>query len=208
LNRFYEETPEKALRLGDVVRGFQVTTPQVHRPHQDIAHDWTISVSATRYFVVMTPCCSIENKSIVLSPLLSVRPSFLKNEYLASDLTNINRLVPPEKSVPHGVWEGKLSPEEKSRRIKEGKVYVVRDCFVYEQHDLLQKYPLDDKTPTMMGHYMVDFKCICRIECDQINRDSGAPPGIKLLQLTKEARQELRDKLVSYFGRIPEEDEL
>ena len=207
MNGFYEDAPERALRFGDVVRGFQVTTPQVHEPHLDITHGWTISVSATRYFVVMTPCCSIENKSIVLSPLLPIRPSFLKNEYFASDLTNINRLVPPEKSVPHDVWEKQLPPERKLELTRQGRAYMFGDCFVYEQHDLLQRYQLNVKPPVETGLYMIDFKCMCRVECEKINRDSGAPPGTKLLQLTKEPRQELRDKLIFYFGRVPKEDE-
>ena len=58
-----------------------------------------------------------------------------------------------------------------------------------------------------MAHYMIDFKTICRIECDQIDRDKPAPAGTKILQLKAYVRQEMRDKLSFYFGRTPEEDQ-
>jgi len=44
----------------------------------------------------------------------------LKNEHLAGDLTNINRLVPPDKSVPQHVWKDEFTAELK-RRIEEVK---------------------------------------------------------------------------------------
>jgi len=192
LGPFYEDNPEPGLRFGDVVTGFQVATPQTHNPSTQVHADWEIAVRRPAYLAVVTPCCSIERKSIAVSPLLEVRPAFLKNEYFKKDLTNINRKVAPENSIPRDAWE-KLPFEQKQSYMAKGHMFVFIDCFVYDASDLLPKYQLDRKgDPIEMGHYMVDFKSICRIDCKLIDRNKAAPRGTKILQLTVQTRQELR----------------
>ena len=212
MDSFYESTPEPVLRFGDVVRGFHIATPQIDNPSGGPQEDWAIEIAKPAYLVVMTPCCSIEKKSIAVAPLREIRPAFLNNEYFAEDLTRINRKVPPEKSVPRDVWERQLPPVRKQALLAVGLNYTFRDCFVYAPHDLLPKYELprrrQDGDPVDMGHYMVDFKTIYRVQCDKINRDGPAPPGTKVLQLKVAPRQDMREKLSLYFGRVPEEDEV
>jgi hypothetical protein len=202
---FYDNQPEKTLRLGDVITGFQVATPQVHQPFAEKS-EWTIAVAKPPYLVVMTPCCSIEKKGLVLAPLTPIRPVFLMNEHFAEDLTRINREVVPEKSVPIEVWEKRLPPERKEEMLAMGPSYAFRDCFVYDQHDLLRPYTLNSKPPKETSFYMVDFKCTYRIDCNLIDRDVAPPPEMKILQLSVPTRDELRRKLAMYFGRIPKED--
>jgi hypothetical protein len=205
LGQFYEASPERLFRLGDVITGFQSVVPQIDRPATPSG--WTITVERPDYMVVLTPCCSIEDQSIALAPLGQIRPSFLSNEYFVQDLTNINRKMSPEKSVARAVWENKLPEDRKQKMMASGDCYAMIECFVYAPHDLLKTYTLNIKPgPREVAHYLVDFKSIFRVQCQQIGRGVCAPRGTKILQLTKETRRELREKLSFYFGRLPEED--
>lgn len=205
MGQFYEASPELVFRLGDVITGFQSVVPQIDRP--ETSGGWTISVERPDYMVVLTPCCSIADKAIALAPLNHIRPGFCSNAYFAEDLTNINRKMPPEKSVTRVVWESQLPQDRKQKMMAQGDCYAVMECFVYAPHDLLRRYMLDVKpAPIEVGHYMVDFKSIFRVQCKQINRGAYAPSSTKILQLSKEAREELRNKLSFYFWRPPEED--
>lgn len=211
MGNFYHESPENSLRLGDVVQGFRVATPHVDDPACDKSNAWGITVDSPRYLAVMTPCCSIERNSVALAPLVPIRPSFLQNEHFKEDLTRINVKVPPKSSVSRYVWDNRMSNNKKEELLAEGPAYAFLDCFVFESHDLLKKYTLDLKPPVKtidIGHYMVDFKDIYRVNCEKIKRDANAPAGMKLLQLTVATRQKLRDKLALYFGRPPKEDRL
>lgn len=203
---FYDDSPEEILRFGDVITGFQFATPGTHDPSTEMHNDWAIAVSSPAYAAVMTPCCSIEKKAFALAPLVEIRPTFLKNEYLAEDLSRINRRVAPEHCMPRLDWE-KLPFEKKQSYLAEGHAYVFIDCFIYEAHDLLQKYTFKRKEgPIEVGHYMVDFKSICRVDCNLVDRGKPAPPGTKNLQLGVSTRQALREKLSFYYARVPEED--
>jgi len=206
LSGFYEDKPEPKLRFGDVITGFQVVFPQIHKPTTTIPCNWGISVSQPLYLVILTPCCSIEKKSINLAPLSQIRPSFLDNEYFKDDLTRINRKVQPELSVSHETWEKVLPETRKEKLLAEGVAYTNLEIFIYAPHDLLEKYNLNRKPPIEMGYYMIDFKTICRIDCNEIEREKDAPTGTKILQLTIPVRQEFREKLAFYYGRVPDED--
>ncbi len=203
---FYEDQPNDVLRLGDIITGFQVVTALIHQPATETA-SWTIAVERPRYLAVMTPCCSIERKSVVLAPLVSVLPSFLKNPYFEGDLTRINRKTEPEKSVSPEMWENILSEEYKEKMLAIGLAYAFQSFFIYDKHELLPQYQLNCKPPKRTGYYMVDFKSMCRINCDLIDRDKPSPPNTKILQLSVPTREDLRSKLAEYYARIPEEDE-
>lgn len=206
MRRFYEHSPERVLRFGDVIRGFQFATPQTHTPSLETQKDWDIAVSVPEYAAVMTPCCSIEGKAIALAPLVQIRPGFLNNEHLAEDLTRINEKVAPEQSIASHSWET-LPPERRQSLIAKGPSYVFIDCFIYQAHDLLRRYVLHCKSGQIeVGQYMVDLKSICRVDCNLVNRDSPAPPGTKILQLSVATREAMRNKLSHYYGRAAEED--
>ncbi|OHB72844.1 MAG: hypothetical protein A2V70_01505 [Planctomycetes bacterium RBG_13_63_9] len=205
---FYDDHPQPALRFGDIIRGFQVATPQTHKPDPETQNNWAIAVSRPTYAAVMTPCCSIERKAFAIAPLVEIRRSFLENEYLSEDLTRINRKVAPEHSLPSSKWQN-LPFDRQQTFMAKGHSYVFIDCFIYEAHELLRKYELHRKGgPIEMGHYMVDFKSICRVDCDLVNRAKPAPAGTKILQLGMSTRQAMREKLSFYYGRPAEEDVL
>jgi hypothetical protein len=206
LSGFYEEKPERTLRFGDVIVGFQVVIPQIHKPTINVSCSWGISISQPSYFVIMTPCCSIEKKCFNLAPLSHIRPSFLSNKYFREDLTRINRKVLPELSVSTELWNDPKFQPRREKLLAEGEAYTNKELFIYAPHDLLAKYTLDYKPPVEMHYYMIDFKTIYKIDCNQIDRDKDPPAEIKLLQLTVQTREELRRKLSLYYGQIPEED--
>ena len=212
MDPFYESTPESILRFGDVIKGFHAATPRIDDPAGKSRNDWTVRISSPEYLAVMTPCCSIERRLIVVAPLREIRPAFLNNDFFAEDLTRINQKVAPENSVPRNAWEQKLPPSQKEELLAGGPKYTFVDCFVYGPHDLLLKYEVTPRKgkdgPLIMGHYMVDFKAIYGVDCDKINRNGPAPRGIKLLQLKVDVRHNLRAKLSFYFGREPAEDQL
>lgn len=199
---FYNDQPANNLRFGDVVTGFQFAALRMDSPASSgVPLDLKIHVTRPPYFAVMTPCCSIEMQSFALAPLVEVRPAFFAVPYFAEDLARINVPTPPEKALPPEHWEN-LSPEKQSELLDRGMSYAFFDCFVYAGHTLFAKYTLKKKNVSWeVVHRLVDFKSIFRVECARIEREHDAPSGIKVLELTTEARAQLRDKLTAYFGR-------
>lgn len=117
--------------------------------------------------------------------------------------------MPAEKTVPAAVWE-KLTPEQKAKRFAsttEG--YAFTDFFVYERHPSLPEYTLNKKGgPVPTGYYMIDFKMMCRVNCDLIRSPQDSPIDAKVLELSIEARADLRNKIVAFFARNPDEKRL
>jgi len=103
-----------------------------------------------------------------------------------------------------------MSPEDKARRLKgEHKPYAFVENFVYEEHGLLKTYTVDRRAGNIeTNYYMLDFRKIYRIECDEVASPEQAPLKTRILELSIPTRGELRDKLAHYFGREPEEDRI
>jgi len=205
---FYSRTISNGLRFGDVVSGFPLITSKSDKlgGSKVDGDDVIITINKSKNLVVMTPCCSIEDGSIALAPLQQVRPAFLKNEYFVDDLTRINRIVPSENSLPQEAWNH-MSPEEANERRNQEPGYMFLECFVFMPNAILPEYRIKE---SKIGHYMVDFKSIYRFESTSIKRSNGEtslPQGCnKSLQLTALARNGLREKLTSFFARVPDED--
>jgi hypothetical protein len=206
---FYESEPQAVLRFGDVVRGYVLSAPQIDSPNTSPPVRYRVEVHNPKFAVIMSPCCSIGDHTLAISPLIEVLPLFFRNPYFANDLTNINRHMSRENAVSPGKW-AKLSMEEKQQRMAAGDAYALLDYFIYAPHGFLPTYTVKDKDEEgrEVGHYMIDFRRICRIECNKIEKSEQAPLGTKVLQISIETRGELRDKLAYYFGRTPEEDKL
>ncbi len=202
---FYSDTQEKCLLLGDVVTGFRAVVPQLHKPGTK-GGVLGISVTEPEYFAVTTPCCSVGSQQISLAPLVHVRPAWISNPYLADDLTRINTPGPAENFMPPSAKQ-RLNDEELQKLLNRDSIFGFVECFVYAQHDLLQTYELKGTVgaPKKSGYWLLEFGSAFRVECDQISR-KAAPDGVKLLELSIETRQQLRAKLVNYFGRVPDED--
>jgi hypothetical protein len=204
---FYAGDPDQALRLGDVVEGFILGAANVDRPRPG-PMSYQISVTRPERAAVLTPCCSVGEKTLCLAPLVRIRSSFFTNPYLAEDLTRINRPMLLQQSVPPAVWDS-WPPDEQSKRLADwpGMRLAFTELFTYQPHDLLAPYELGTGG-CLTGYYMIDFRQMHRVESKSVVNTRDVPLHARLLQLSVEVRSELRDKLSYYFGRIPVEDQI
>lgn len=209
---FYAEETDKYLRFGDVVRGYILPNTTIKEPilsFKSESHNYTIDVEMP-YSVVLTPCCSIGESMISLTPLIKVRSNFFNNPYFAEDLTRINRLMKPQQSLSPDELE-KFSPEEKQRFLAKKINYALLNYFIYEENERFKKYTLRKRE---IKYYMINFKNIYTMNCAMIKRPKELKPEdapvmeSKVLQLSIQTRSELRAKIAYYYSRIPEEDEI
>lgn len=208
---FYQSPGEldRALRFGDVIRGFVLSTPVMKQPILDVGqHDYHVEVRLPDLCAILSPCCSIGDQMIALSPLKRVLPSFFENPYLAQDLTNLNRKMRPEEAIPPAAWE-KMPEEERQRRLREGETYAFASYFVYAEHECLPMYVLRTKGAEIQtGYYMIDFRDTFKVNCQAIVSADKSPVEAKLVQLTVLARREMREKIGAYYLREPIEDRI
>ena len=206
---FYEDTMDERFRFGDVIKGFTTATPVVNNPPLTaLNNNFQIEISQAQFYAVLSPCCSINEKLVVLCPLIRLRSQFTQNPYLLEDFNRINMPMNPQQSVPPQVWE-RLPEPEREKRIAVGFSYAFVDLFVYAEHPLFPKYILRTSiTEIETQHYMVDFRQTFTVRCEKVTRQSTPFENVKLLQLSIEARKELRNKMAAYFSRIPEEDKV
>jgi len=208
---FYESRLDKALRFGDVVSGLVLSAACVDNPNAGFKKDYHIEVCHPEFAVILSPCCSIGDKTLALSPLLEVLPRWFTNPYFKEDLTRINRPMKPEQSVSPEVLSA-MSAEDKQKRfdLSKPESFTLVEYFIYDKHDILPSYPVESKSmeiSTETGCYMIDFRKIFRLVCKQISSAISAPLEMKLLQLSIQARSDLREKLSGYFARKPPEDQ-
>lgn len=206
---FYERDVDNALRFGDVIRGYVATTPCIEEPvlaTEGLDEGYHVDIRVPRFSVILTPCCSIGEKRILLTPLLHVHGSFFDNPYFLEDLTGINRKMEPRQTVAPHVWE-EFPREEREKRLEEGFAFTLLDFFIYEENDVLPRYTVHRRNRNLeTGHYMIDIRNTYRLNCDSINRPQDAPLESKCLQLSIQTRSELREKISFYYGRPPKED--
>lgn len=204
---FYQKEGDKALRFGDVLNGSVITESVLDE--LDSKTDYRVRINVPTYCVLLSPCCSISNEVITVSPLVEIYGSFFDNPYFSEDLTRINRKMDPRQAVAPRVWEN-LPLEEKERRLAEGVAYGLRDVFIYEGHELFPYYMPQrrDGGASSTNYYMIDFKHLHCIRCEKIKKADQAPLETKCLQLTIETREQLRNKIAEYYGRVPKEDSI
>jgi len=204
---YIKDSYDNILRFGDVINGFQYFKPNFEGLPEVVDSNIKIEIIKSNYFVVLTPCCSIENENLNLTPLKQIAYKFFSNPYFEKDFTIINRRMLPEQTVAPRIWNDVFTEEERSKRIGEGVKYSFAELFIYEKNDLIPPYKLSYKgNPDIItGYYMIDFKDIFTIKSAKIQRNMEYP---KILQLTIETREELRDKIGEYFKRVPQEDQI
>jgi len=194
---------DEMLRFGDVIQGFPICFSVIDNPSDKSA--FNISVSAPTNAVVLSPCCSIEDKVLAIAPLKQLENKIFANPYLAEDLTRINTLISAEKSMPPKRWEN-LDEEKKANLMAQGESYVFVDKFVYAPHDLFPEYVIHRKEGQVKTRcYVVDFRDSIKIGCDRINR-AYVPGPAKILQLSVKTRELMRKKIGSFYQRRPAED--
>jgi hypothetical protein len=212
---FYEKNIDNVLRFGDVLKGYIAITPNIKNPILMLSalnEGYNIDINLPIFSVIISPSCSIGDDIISLTPLIKVRNTFFNNPYFKEDLTRINREMKPQLAVSPYIWNG-LSPEEKQRRLqegKEGKGYAFLEIFIYEECDLFPKYKVDMRQGEniLTNYYMIDFRNTYKLSCDKIKSPEKAPLESKCLQLSLQTRAELRDKISYYYARVPKEDEV
>lgn len=204
----YTREPDKALRFGDVLKGYPSTTPRIEEPIlTGNSPKYAIDVTLPKFTVVMDPSCEIREQTICLTPLVQVSIRFFDNPYFAEDLTRINREMEPKQSLSPFAWS-QLKPVEQQKRLNEGRKYALLNLFIYEKHDLFPFYPLKRKgqEEILTNYYMIDFRNTYKICCKKIISPEKSPLKSKVLQLSPETRAELTNKLLKYYERIHFED--
>jgi hypothetical protein len=203
---FYEtQNIDQILRFGDVIDGFIYSIPNYSVLDRPQNPQFQIEITKSQHFVVITPCCNIEDGVISITPLKQISlKSIFENPYLREDLCRINRLSAPEKSLPPDKWV-ELGQEKQLKRIEIGPVYVLSNHFIYEPNDYFPEYDLRLKGGEVikLRYYYIDFKDVFKIKDKKVVREATIP---KLLQLSKNTRSELRTKIATFFGKPPEED--
>ena len=204
---FYQKIIDPGFRFGDVIKGFISATPNVSNPPINSDNtDYSIEISMS-YCAIISPCCSIKDKVISLSPLLHINKNIFTTPYFREDLTRINQIALPGKSIPPRAFE-KMLPEKKAEILSMSPRYAFLNLFIYKEHDLFHEYPirLKDADHFNTRYYAIDFRNTFRVNCSKIENPTNVPPGLKCLQLTIDTRNVLRDKITHYYGRPPEED--
>lgn len=202
---FYSQNISNALRMGDIVQGFILGAAHQQEPKTS-PHDYQVSLRSPLFSVILTPCCSIGERTLTLAPLVVINPKWLDNTYFAADLTNINREMNPEQTVSPEVWQ-KLPEVERTRRLEESRAYALVEWFVFPPHPALGTYKVKRGGAEIeVDHFAIDFRSAHRVECEAVVNTKQVPIAAKVLELGVEGRTELRNKLSGYFGRVPQED--
>ena len=204
---FYSSNPSQALRFGDVVQGYVAATPTLKSPLATTEEEsYTLVIQRPFLLSILSPCCSISDKLLLLAPLIQVRGAFFDNPYFAADLTRLNRPMSPEQSLPPVAWEN-LPPDEKTKRMAQGESYAFLELFIYESHDLFPHYSVHRKAGNIeTSVYMIDFRHAFRLNCDRVISPAAAPLESKRLELSVETRSQLREKISHFYRRVPAED--
>lgn len=198
---FYSDRPDSDLRFGDIIEGSVIAS--IMAKELPMSGNFNIEVTVPGYAVVLSPCCAIGDRTILLSPLQPIPLSYLKNPFMSEDLTRINRIMTPEQAAPPDIWSH-YTHDERLAKEQEGQTYAFMDIFIYQGHDLLKEYELGNGKRT--SFYRIDFRRMTRVGCDMITQKNRSANGSKILELSVSCRQELREKMAKYFGRTPDED--
>lgn len=229
---FYIDVVETRLRFGDVLEGYLSTTPILDKPFVEHSNEpYNIDVQLPQFCVVMDPCCNIGDGTISLTPLIQIKSHFWDNPHLFRDITTINREMPPVTAIHPQKWSS-LSLEDKQLLINASPQYNHLNFFVFEENDLFPPYTVrkklkyeekidqeiklpifevkQEKWQFDTKYYMIDFKKTYHVNCRRISKPTQKTDdnilASKVLQLSIETRNELRDKMSFYYGNPPEED--
>lgn len=212
---FYTENPSNTLRLGDIVTGYITVVPNQKEPIRNNFPDYYLDIKHPNYLVVLTPCCSIGEKTLSVAPLMTIldakRKKFFQNPFFKEDMTLIN--------YPHTLQEWKdLGHEDVTDVEKSGKkLYTYDNLFIYAEDLRLKSYNVEVRKEEFESrYYMIDFRNISKIRCDCIVSENDKAKNYdvllekamksKILELSISSRSSLREKLAYYYRRPPKED--
>lgn len=202
---FYNKSIDANLRFGDVLQGYLCVNPSIKSPFSKInSLSYKINVDFPDFVVLLSPCCSIGGKKILLSPLIPIRKEFIKIDYFKEDLTRLNRRMKHRDVFTEEQWN-KKDDTEKVKILNGELVYTNMELFVYESNEIFPFYEIKGYS---INNYMIDFRSIYKIDCDEVISPDKSPVYSKRLQLTIDSREELRQKISFYFSRVPDEDKI
>lgn len=202
---FYQsDNQDVNLRFGDVISGFQFLS-LIFDDLPSKPNEFNLQITHKEYFVILTPCCSIEDGILVITPLEELRINFFENPYYVQDFTRINRIASVKDILPEKAWD-QMPEEERLIKLAQEPDYPFIELFVYSDHPLLPRYSIKKKSFVIeTGYYMINFKNILKINSKVFNRPVKYP---KILELTIHTREELRKKIANYYLRVPQEDKI
>ena len=82
-------------------------------------------------------------------------------------------------------------------------VWAFVEFFVYGEHEKLPQYTirLTGGEELKIRYYMIDFRNVYKIDCDEITEAKCAADKSQILQLSNSARRDLVEKLKNYYER-------
>lgn len=206
---FYCEKLNKELRFGDVIEGQYLYSLDLN--DKSNLNDYKLRVFKYKYNVILTPCCSIRDKNIAISPLIPIKTSFFQNPFFEENLLRINEINPPHKYVPPNEWE-KKSEEDKANILSQEPCYALTDLFIYDKNTIFEEYELTIYNPTTKekvkkttNYYMIDFKNMYNIKLTAANETDNYLQKAKVLELSITTRINLNHKIKAFY-RIAQED--
>jgi len=206
---FYTDTPAlDRLRLGDVIRGFAFASPQIEKPSPTPLTRYSIDLDYPDFQVVLTPCCSVGNGVLSLCPLIHINPRMLIVPHAVDDLSRLNRRMTFDQAVPAEQQKALEKEGVLARRRADWSLegdYAWKEWFIYAPNTILPSYsPVHGSADT--SYHAVDFRQVHHVACRQVSSPESVPTGIKFLELSIASRNDLRGKIVNYYGRVPVED--
>ena len=110
---FYMDGPYERLRFGDILKDFLTISITINDPVPELQKAKAKFEISADHYVLMSPCCSIEDNIIMLCPLIPIKPVYLKNPYFADDmrggsvsLDNRKRFLSGKLLVHAATWVG------------------------------------------------------------------------------------------------------
>jgi len=213
---FYTDKPDfNNLRFGDVIQGFVGVIPVIEFPFTDKileGYEYQIKSFISEFSVVMTHCCSIGKGNLTLAPLKKIHHKidlFRLNSDIYNNFTVLNRKIEKKILIPKKNWE-KYNNEKKAEVKMQGKGWHHIDKVFYESNDLFTPYDIElsDEETIRINSYIVDFSDIYNVQCSRIQKNNIDKKILKskCLELTDNAREEIKEKIAIYFSRPTDED--
>lgn len=190
---FYEKSLENVFRFGDVIKSFVFFSPEIVKLKK---MEFNFKISIPQFCVVLSPCCSISDGLLTLTPLKEVHSKFFKNPNFVKNLDLINIKIDAEKAIPPNEWNN-LKQEDKQIKSSGGLSYAWVELFIYKGNDALPYYKIKSHE---INDYMIDFRKIIHVKCELT--DEEIVSSTKCLQLTTNTRIQLRDKIAGYYSRV------
>lgn len=195
--------------MGDIIEDFHEVIP-----HYDKNNEFSIKISNIEMFVILTPCCSIEHKEAIIVPLKKINEKLIVSEFLRDNLLLVNMPINKKISMGEQAYNKTLEkmPLEEQILFRNINVsYEFCDYFVFDGNDKFKEYSLerkrgkDDIISITTRCHMISFKDAMRVNSSIFERNGTCN---KILELTPVTRKTLRDKLVFFYSRVPDEDKI